>query len=232
MTNTDITTTDITTTDTTTTPVHPTPAPGEVRDLMARAVSTTAEVIGTVRPDQLDLHTPCDGLDVRELVVHLNEVLDRLAALGRGESPFPIARREAPTDDALLDTFRIAAHELQAAWSDPRLLDTPMVLPWAQGPGREIMSGYIAELSTHTWDLARAVDADVAWDDAVIADGLATIRQWLPAEGRAELFAAVGAAMGPDAGPPPYALAVPVAADAPLIDQLVAHQGRSPLWTT
>lgn len=220
----------MTNTNTPNTPTPPAPAPGEVRDLMARAVATTAGVIGTVRPDHLDLPTPCEGMDVRELVVHLNEVLDRLAVLGRGESPFPLARREAPTDDALLDTFRAAAHELQAAWSDPLLLDTPMVLPWAQGPGREIMSGYIAELSAHTWDLARAVDADVAWDDEVIAEGLATIRQWLPAEGRAELFAAIGAAMGPDAGPPPYALAVPVAPDAPLIDRLVAHQGRSPLW--
>ena len=218
-----------------TTDTHPdtsatAPATGEIRDLMARAVGLARGVVAQVRPDDLHRPTPCDDIDVHEMLVHLNEVLDRLAALGRGESPFPIARRVAPNDDALEVTFLQAAHELQQAWSDPAVLDTPMFLPWAQGPGREMMSGYLAELSTHTWDLARAVGAQVAWDDEVLAEALGTIRRWLPADGRAELFAAIGASMGANAGPPPYALAVDVADEAPLIDQLVAHQGRSPRW--
>ena len=204
----------------------------DVRDLMARAVELTTSVVATVRPDHLALPTPCTDMDVRTLLVHLNEVLDRLACLGRGEPAFPVAERIAPTDDAVLATWLTAAAEQQQAWADASVLDTPMFLPWAQCDGREMLQGYLGELSTHTWDLARSIGVDIAWDDEVLAAGLATTQSWLPAEGRAERFAEIAARIGGGGEVRmPYGMAVPVSTEAPLIDQLVSHQGRDPRWT-
>lgn len=56
------------------------------------------------------------------------------------------------------------------------------------------------------------------------------MRQILPAGGRSEMFDAIRATMPEEMrnNPDPYAAAVPVGSDAPLIDQLVAHVGRNP----
>jgi hypothetical protein len=56
------------------------------------------------------------------------------------------------------------------------------------------------------------------------------MHSWLPGENRAAIFAAVHEKMGPAAAgmTDPFAEVVPVPADAPLIDQLVAWNGRRP----
>ncbi len=196
------------------------------RAVFARAVGTGGRVIAAVRADQLDDPTPCTEMDVRTMLGHLVAVLDRVATLGRGGDPFTVEPR-TPGDDGWLDAWTSAAHGVQAAWTDDAVLDRPMVLPWVQGPGGDILLSYVSEVVVHTWDLAVAVGATPDWDDDVVDAALAQ-HAILPAENRYELFAQVSEAMGLDEVAVPFADAVPVPDDAPGIDRLVAWNGRDP----
>src|SRR6185436_12961263 len=76
----------------TTETMSPTPAGSNLaadpRPLFTTAVQTALPVIANVRPDQLDLPSPCFEYDVRGLMAHLVFVLHRVAALGRGDEAF------------------------------------------------------------------------------------------------------------------------------------------------
>jgi uncharacterized protein (TIGR03086 family) len=216
-----------------------TPALTDPRAVFGAAVTTATPVIAAVRPDQLDGPTPCPALDVRLLVEHLVMVLDRVATIGRGEPPFSTTWTGAGVaDDGWLDAWRAKVAEVETAWADDAALDRTVVLPWATQPGSAALVMYTGELSVHTWDLAVATGRQPAWNEAALAPALAWIMQGLPAEGRqaaydevrAEMDANGQASSGPFDGPP-FGEVVAVPDDAPLIDRLVAWQGRDPGWT-
>ena len=48
-------------------------------------------LLAGVRPDQLDLPTPCGDWDVRALVSHLHLVAERVLVLGRGGDAMSVA---------------------------------------------------------------------------------------------------------------------------------------------
>jgi uncharacterized protein (TIGR03086 family) len=144
-------------------------------------------------------------------------VLRRVAAVGRGDDPFSVSfvvDEGSDGVDAWVDQWNAAAHEVQEVWSAPGVLERAMRLPFATLPGAETIAIYTSEVTVHTWDLATATGQQPAWDDAVVAAALATMKKALPAEYR-----------GPEV---PFAPVVAVAADAPLIDQLAAWNGRQP----
>lgn len=200
--------------------------PTDPRQMLDRAIVTGGSVIARVRPDQLDADTPCSGMNVGAMLEHLVGVLDRIAALGRGEDPFAVA--EAPAaDDGWSDAWTASAHRVAEAWRDDAVLEQPMALPWIQGSGAEILASYLSELTVHTWDLASATGQQPDWDDTVVAAALAAC-DFIPAENRRALFEEISAAMGLDEVAMPFAEAVPVADDAPAIDRLVAWNGRDP----
>jgi uncharacterized protein (TIGR03086 family) len=188
------------------------------RPLFARAVATALDCVSGVRPDQLEAPTPCTDYDVRHLLGHLVAVLDRVTAVGRGEDPFsvPIVAEGIP-DDGWPAAVSVAAGRMTEVWSDAALLDRPLRLPFGTLPGAAALASYTGEVTTHTWDLAVATGQVPDWDAEVLSAGLAAIRHKLPSAER-----------GPQI---PFADAVPVAADAPLVDQLVGWQGRDPAWT-
>lgn len=181
----------------------------------AKAVALAGTVIDTVRPDQLADATPCDEYDVRQLTGHLVYVLHRVAAVGRGQDLVGVPDVvDGVPDDRWLDAWSDAAHDVQAVWSEPGILDRMMVLPFATLPGAAMMALYTSEVTTHTWDLATATGQQPAWDDDVVAVALAAMQRALPPDAR-----------GPGV---PFDEVVPVGEDAPLIDQLVAWNGRRP----
>jgi uncharacterized protein (TIGR03086 family) len=192
--------------------------PTDPRPAFATAVATAVDVVGAVRPDQLDGATPCPDYDVRGLLGHLVSVLRRVAAVGRGAPPFsvPQVTTDLP-DDGWADAARAAADDVLAVWADDALLTRQLTLPFGTFPGAAALATYTGELSTHSWDVAAATGQTPDWDDDVVAAALAASRRVLPAEGRGE-----GIPFGP---------VVAVPDDAAPIERLVAWQGRDPSWT-
>jgi uncharacterized protein (TIGR03086 family) len=186
------------------------------RPIFATAVALCREVVAGVRPEQLDQATPCDALNVRTLGHHVLAVLERLAIVGAGGDP-----SESPdyakgvADDEWVAVFDRFAAQIDAVWSDDAVLTNILTVPWAKLPGAVALLIYINEISVHTWDLATATGQVPAWDEGVLTTAYAAIQRGLPAEGRdnAEL---------------PFEEVVDVADDAPLIERLVAWNGRDP----
>jgi uncharacterized protein (TIGR03086 family) len=200
------------------------------RALFAKAVMTATEAIGAVRPDQLDQPTPCTDMDVRTLLEHMVGVLDRVAVLGRGEDPFTVPPAAGMTDAGWREAWLAAAHRVQDAWADDAALERTIRLPWAEMSGAVTLVSYAEEVTVHTWDLARATGQSPAWDDDVVAASLDLMRRLLPAEHRAEAFAASKQALPAELRSvgDPFGEAVPVPDGAPAIDRLVAWTGRRP----
>ncbi len=200
------------------------------RSAFARSVALATAVIAQVVPDQLTAPTPCPDMDVRVLLAHLVMVLRRVAASGRGLAPeaWPDVDMSL-ADDAWLPAWTAAAHEIPPAWSADEVLDRDVRLPWTTMSGADMLRTYTSEVTVHTWDLARATGQQPVWDPDVVAVSFVAIRQALPAEARIESFEALRATLPSDfPWRAPFAAAVDVPADVPLIDRLVAWCGRTP----
>lgn len=190
------------------------PAAADPRPGFFRAVAIGGEVVAGVRPDQLALPTPCDAYDVRTLTGHLVAVLQRISAVAWGENPFSIPQEVVGVpDEQWLGAWNVGVRQAEAAWADVAVLGRPLVLPFATLPGAVALAIYTAEVTAHTWDLARATGQTVAWDDGIVEQALATMTMVLPLEMRAQA---------------PFAAPVDVAADAPVVDRFVAWMGRRP----
>ena len=201
------------------------------RPTFARSVALASVTVAAVRPEQMANPTPCGTFDVRQLLGHMLAVLDRVAVVGRNnENPFARPEEFEPADGDWVGAWHQLEQEAQAAWIDPVALTRPTMLPWAAESGALALRTYVAELSTHTWDLAQATSQQPAWDDDVLTMSLDVMREILPASGRREMFDAIRATMPEEmrGRPDPYEAAVPVDANAALVDQLVAHVGRHP----
>ena len=201
------------------------------RPLFTTAVQTAVPVIAAVRTDQLDLPSPCFEYDVKGLMSHLVFVLHRVAALGRGDEAFaPNSMADAVIehDDWVAD-WKAAAAEVDAAWADDAKLESTVVLPWATMTGAAMLGMYVSEITTHTWDVAKATGQDPEWDDAVCRLALDAMRRDLPMADRTPMWDEFKAhAPANFQFDPPFANAVAVPVDAPLIDQLVGWTGRQP----
>jgi uncharacterized protein (TIGR03086 family) len=205
-----------------------TPVTADPRMTFANAVALATAVIGRVGPHQMSNPTPCEALDVEALLGHLVTVLRRVAALGRGDDPFgPDVM--APVEGDLRETWMAAAGEVDAAWADDEVLRRTMRLPWAETSGAGMLVSYLNEITVHTWDLAKATGQRPAWDPQILSLAFDGIR-FLPGENRAAMFEAMRSGMPAEQRDfaDPFADAVPVPNDAPLIDRLVAWNGRRP----
>ncbi|MGW0158984.1 TIGR03086 family metal-binding protein [Mycobacterium sp. NPDC003323] len=197
------------------------------RVILDRAIATGGVVIAGVRAEQLTDPTPCADMDVRALLGHLISVLDRVAALGNGADPFAVTE-VAVADDRWPVAWQESGRRAADAWSDDAVLARPMALPWIQGSGAEVLASYFSELTVHTWDLATATGQQPDWDDAVVTVAFGGARRMLPAANRRALYAEISAQRGLDEMAVPFAEAVPISDDAPMIDRLVAWNGRDP----
>ncbi len=186
--------------------------------LHERALDETTRLVGGVRPDQMDLPTPCSDWDVRALLAHLVGGNVRYAGVARGE---PMRRGPAqgggPGADLLGDdpagAYRRSADLVTAAWQDPALLDRPFDLPFGNMPGRVAVGMHLLETVTHAWDLAKATGQRPAFDPDVVQAAAQFAQSSLPGE-----------------RPPgtPFAAPVPAADDLAEIDRLAAFLGRTP----
>lgn len=204
-------------------------SPDDPRALLAGAVATATDVLAALRPEHWRLATPCEGIDVGQLAEHLVMVLRRIVCAGRDEptSSWPIDAADVAKGD-WATAFTEAAHDVQASWP-ASVLDRPTELPWGTFSGRAVLGVYTNELVVHTWDLSRATGLAVTWDPAVLECASAAIHEQLPTADRTPLWEATKAMLPPEVPwEDPFANAVDVPADAPLIDRVVAWNGRTP----
>lgn len=213
-----------------------TTAPGttstnDPRPLFVAAVDIATPIIAGVRPEHLGLPSPCHDYNVKGLLDHLVFVLYRVAAIGRGQEAFAPGSLGDPVVEHVdwAADWLTAADAVDDVWSDDALLATTVVLPWATMTGADVLAMYVSEITTHTWDVATATGQQPRWEDAVCQLALDTMRRDLPMADRTPMWdafrATAPANLQFDA---PFANAVAVSSDAPLIDQLVAWTGRQP----
>ena len=210
-------------------------APEDPRSIYAGAIRTARAALEQLTDNTLTQPTPCDDFDVRAMAGHLVSTVARVAALGRGEDMFDVPGITERADDdwvAALDDAAAAAHD---AFADASTLDAMYHLPWASMPGFALMITYTNEVTVHTWDVAKGagIATDIEWDDRVVRAAYEGIQIGLPADGRREAFEEALANM-PDeiaqVSQMPFDEVQSTAPDAPLIDRLVAWNGRRPDW--
>lgn len=201
------------------------------RPLFVAAVDIATPIIAGVRADQFELPSPCHNFTVKGLLDHLVFVLHRVATIGRGEDAFAPGSLGDPVIEHLdyEADWLAAADSVDDVWSDDALLDSTVVLPWATMTGAEMLAMYVSEITTHTWDVAKATGQQVRWDDAVCQLSLDTMHRDLPMADRTPMWEAFRATAPTNLQfDAPFANAVAVSSDASLIDQLVAWTGRQP----
>lgn len=181
--------------------------------MLALALDQTQAMIDTIGADDLALPTPCPEYDVRTLLGHLMTVVARINLALTGENPLSI-----PTVTPGVTDFAGVWKERRAVvdetLSDPAVLTVTCTVPWGTVPGAAAIGAYTGELTTHSWDLAKATSRTDLLDDALAEYCLPLVQQALPAERRG--------------GPIPFGPVVEVPADAPAYDRLVGWQGRQP----
>jgi uncharacterized protein (TIGR03086 family) len=183
-----------------------------------RAVTSTAEIVKATPAAKLDAPTPCTEWDVRALLNHVIGTLWLAEALFGDQAPrYPMAPGSLPPAD-LADgdpaaAYAKAAAAALAAASAGDALTRLHLTPLGEMPGPGLAGFTTLDILVHGWDLARATGQPADLDGRLAAHVLGFAEQALATpEGRA-------GRIGP---------AVPVAADAPVTQRLVAFLGRRP----
>ncbi len=162
-------------------------------DLYRRATADAVAVADRVRPDQLDLATPCSAWTVQDLLDHLVGGTSYLGAAIAGVEP------AAPTGATAAD-FRAGVEACLAGFAEPGALErtctSPLGFEWTV---QEATAGTFMDVLVHTWDLATATgqssDLDVELVDACVAMFLPD----MPERGRAAGIVGPAVAVGDDA---------------------------------
>jgi uncharacterized protein (TIGR03086 family) len=191
-------------------------ADSDRRNTLFDAYENAALIVSGIGAEELGHPTPCADYDVAGLIDHLVEAGRRAAALGRGQAPPP--GDESPHVE-LCDApghLRSAAEQAAQAWGDspsPRL-----TMPWGEEyTGTTLVDMYLAELATHSWDLASATGQIDRLDPSLAVAALEGARAWI--KPRYRNMVAPGAPFGTEIDPPP---------GADDWERLAAFMGRDP----
>jgi uncharacterized protein (TIGR03086 family) len=182
-----------------------------VADRLADLDAATAgveRIVARIRPDQWQLPTPCDGVDVRALVNHLVAGNLAFVTLVTGTQP-PVRDADHLGDDPFF-AFRASADLLAAALRTPGVAARTFTLPFGPVPGSALVGIRINEFLGHGWDLARATGQPADFPSGVAVRALAEARNMLRTR-----------------SPGPFAPEQPAPDGAPAIDQLAAFLGRT-----
>ena len=183
---------------------------------MRRACASTELFVDRVTPDDYGRATPCAAWDVRDLLNHLVSTLVLgQALLDDTPPPAGMAPGQLPDTDLVGDDPAKAYRQgvdslLSAAGGDA--LDRVHPTPLGDMPGAMLGGFTTLDILVHGWDLAMATGQPAAIEPELAESVLAFARQ-----------AFAGMPREPRIGPE-----VPVAADAPAVDRLVAFLGRTP----
>ena len=186
--------------------------PDDPRFGLAQVVSAVRGLIDGTTADQHDGSTPCSEFTVKDLLNHLNLVMNRVAVIGNGGHWSEVTDESVARDDGHGEAFAEAAHATMNAWTDSAKLEQMYEVPWGDLPGAPVLMTYTAELATHAWDLATATGQKLEIPDEALHGALVAAKM-LPGEGRED----------PEF---PFDAVVDPGEDAPLVLQIAGWLGR------
>jgi uncharacterized protein (TIGR03086 family) len=170
---------------------EPTTSPTEVLELFQRAQAAFTDRVDAVEPGQWELEA-LPGWTVADLVAHLVGEAHWVPGLLSGEPYDDVAVRvPAGTEPLLvpdpLTAWEGVADEALAAVAAADLAAGTVHLSRGPTPVAEYVEELTADLTVHSWDLARATGGDEELDPALVraAEGMAAR---LPAGGVPGLF--------------------------------------------
>lgn len=189
-----------------------------IRDLDARAVRLSADLVGGLHPDQLGLPTPCAGWNLTELLAHMTVQHHGFATAARGQASAVEQWRPVAGQDPAGDYLRACAVVIEA-FAEPAALTTDFILPeitrQSAFPAHQAMSFHLVDYVVHGWDVAATLGVDYLLDEELAAAALAV----------AELVPDGPARLGPGAA---FAPALPAAGSS--LSRTLALLGRDVAW--
>ncbi|MDL5155391.1 TIGR03086 family metal-binding protein [Actinomycetospora termitidis] len=187
----------------------------ETRTHLHTVLTDLADVVGGVGDDQWRTRTPCSEFDVDALVDHVAGWSTTFA------TGYADPEGRAPGGPTAVEGDRAAAIRTAADRMDEALAagaaQRPLSLGGAAMPGEMALSMILWEYQVHGWDLATALGRPWSPDPEGLEASLAFAPMMLTDDYQGE--------------GKPFAARVPVAADAPALDRLVAISGRDPHWS-
>jgi uncharacterized protein (TIGR03086 family) len=139
------------------------------------ALDSTRRYVVAIGTEQLELPTPCEGWNVRELLNHIIAGNLWAAELAGGRT---IADVGSALDGDMLGTNVTAAYDASAtaaagAFEVPGALDAPCAVSYGPVPGSVYAGHRLVDVLIHGWDLATATGqpadldpqlVDACWD--------------------------------------------------------------------
>ncbi|HET6858396.1 MAG TPA: TIGR03086 family metal-binding protein [Streptomyces sp.] len=176
------------------------------------ATRRLARLLARVTDEQLAAPTPCQEYAVRDLLAHLVHLT---AAFRDAAKKQPGSAAELGLGEDWRGRLAEQLDELAVAWRSPDAWEGVTQAGGMEFPAS--LAGRIAlnEVVLHGWDLARATGQPYDADPESLRCSYEMLAPVADDPSRREMF-----------GPP-----VPVPADAPLVDRVVALSGRSPSWS-
>jgi uncharacterized protein (TIGR03086 family) len=144
-------------------------------DLLALARLEFERRLVLVGADNWTKPTPCTEWNVRQLVNHVVGSDVRYADLLKGGRAEDFVRRSneetssipVVAGDACADWENSGA-AFDSALRERGALERVVDYPWGPLRGRELLENRIVDITIHTWDLARAMDADDVLDQRLV----------------------------------------------------------------
>ncbi|GAA3985724.1 TIGR03086 family metal-binding protein [Allokutzneria multivorans] len=191
----------------------------DIRELDRRALALAGEIVKHVKPDQLELPTPCPDWTLHGLLRHLVSQNQGFAAAARGNGGPLMVWRRGDLGDNPYRAYAASAVAVTTAFADDAVLERRFTLPEVREgiefPGRVAISFHFVDFVAHAWDVAKTIGVPWEPDAEVVAAGL-RVAEKVPDSDR-----------GPGTG---FGQRVPVPEGVSPRDHLLALLGRSPEW--
>jgi uncharacterized protein (TIGR03086 family) len=178
-------------------------------EMIEKASGACLKAVQGIKKDQLSSPTPCAEFDISGLLGHIisgTTMMTEAAATGKASG----TTVEIGDDPA--KTLGAARDQLLAAWKAPGVLEKTLTLPFGAMPGQMVAGILFMEQIVHAWDVLKATGQKIDIDPALAEAALEQLKPMGPMLRSPGVF-------GPE---------ITIAAEAPVVDRLIAFTGRQP----
>ena len=194
----------------------------DIRELDARAVRASVDVVEAITTADLSRPTPCAEWTVGDLLAHMTVQHKGFAAAAAGRgADLDVWKAGAPSQDPVAD-YAMAAETVIAAFAAPGVIERgfalPEIMPGMEFPASQAISFHFIDYVVHGWDVARALGQPFELDPDLVQAAV-PVAEAVPEGERRQR---PGAAFRPG---------LPAPDGASPLDRVLATLGRSPSWT-